>query len=160
MANEFSIELKGLDGALEMLQKLPPEVVSKRGGPVRAALRKAGSILRKQAVANINVVTRNATKEQSESTGFLAKNISVRRGKQTDSNGERYIVGPRKRTYSKAGTRVSTLQTASFLEYGTAKQPAEPWLRPALASKGQEAIKAFEQDLLKSIDNIAEKYLK
>ena len=37
---KVEFKLQGVDGVLATLQSLPAEVVSKRGGPVKAALRK------------------------------------------------------------------------------------------------------------------------
>jgi len=82
MADTTTIQLTGLDGVYDMLRSLPAEVVSKRGGPVKTALRKGAVIIRKAEIANLRVVTSNQTKEESISTGLLAKNVIVSRGKR------------------------------------------------------------------------------
>ncbi|MFV0673662.1 hypothetical protein ACLIWX_20855, partial [Variovorax sp. tm] len=51
--------MKGLDGLLDQMKKLPADIVSKRGGVVAPALRKGGVVIQKQAQANIRAVTRN-----------------------------------------------------------------------------------------------------
>jgi HK97 gp10 family phage protein len=137
------LKLTGLDGVLELLKKLPPEVVSKNGGPVRAALRKGAVVILKQEKANLQAVTNNATDEDKKlSTGFLLQNVIVSRGKApTGSKGERALVRVRRKTYPGAGRTgkpVTTLQTANLLEYGSSQQPAEPWIRPAFAATRRE----------------------
>ena len=155
---KVDVDIKGLDGVLDTLRSLQKEVVSKRGGPVRAALRKGAMVIHRQELANLAAVTANATDEGvRESTGFLAKNVVVTRGKEpTGSKGEWYLVRVRRKGYpSRKG--VSTLKTAQLLEYGSSKQPAEPWIRPAFLSRAREAIQTTERELLAGIDRIVRK---
>jgi hypothetical protein len=150
------VQMQGLNGVLDTLRSLPPEIVSKRGGPVKAALRKGARVIFLEAKKNLQQVTANATSEgRRYSTGLLLKNLVVTRGKKpTGANGERYLVRVRRKSYQRDGKTVTTLATANLLEYGSVKQPAEPWLRPAFISKAANAIQTAEQDLLKSIDKI------
>jgi HK97 gp10 family phage protein len=163
MAEIVEIRMTGLDGVLDTLKGLPPEVVSKRGGPVRAALRKAAVVIQKEAVKNVRVVTANATDDvKQQNTKLLENNIVVTRGKAPfDGNGERYLVRVKRKTYPRtSGKPVTTLKTAQLLEYGSEKQPAEPWLRPAFNMKAREAIATFERELVRSIDRIIRKLTK
>lgn len=157
----FELKLTGLDGVLETLKQLPPEVVSKRGGPVKSALRKGALVILKQAKANLQVVTSNATaSEKKESTGLLMANVVATRGKPPPGeNGERYLVRVRRKGYPRQGKAkaVSTQKTGFWLEYGTAEQPAEPWLRPAAEAKAEEAIRTVESELVKGIDRVVAK---
>jgi HK97 gp10 family phage protein len=157
--SEFKLE--GLDGVLGMLQQLPPAIVSKRGGPVRAALRKGAAIIHKQELANLQAATAHAASvDRRISTGFLAQNLVVTRGKEPAGvKGERYLVRVRRKGYP-GRKGVSTLQTAQLLEYGSSQQPAEPWIRPAFESKARQAIAAIEADLLRAIDRAAKKLAK
>ena len=157
---QVDIELKGLTGVLETLKSLPREVVSKRGGPVRAALRKGAVVIQKQEIANLRAVIAN-TKDgaKAESTGLLLKNVIVSRGKApSGGNGERFLVRIKRKTYArKGGKPVTTLKTAQILEYGSVKQPAEPWIRPAFLSKATEAIHTVENELVKAIDRVVKR---
>lgn len=155
---KIEIQLHGLDGVLDTLRSLPPEVVSKRGGPVRAALRKGALVILKQELANLQAVTAHATDQAKVlSTGFLAKNVVVTRGKAPrGTNGERYLVRVSRKGYP-GRKGVSTLKTAQLLEYGSSKQPAEPWIRPAAEGRAREAIETVERELLASIDRIVAK---
>lgn len=158
MAESVRVEVKltGLDGVLDTLRRLPPEVVSKRGGPVKTALRKGALVILKQARDNLRVSASNQTVEGSESTGLLLKNLIASRGKPPNGGkGERYLVRVRRKTYPrKGGKPVTTLKTAQLLEYGSSHQPAEPWLRPAFLGKAEAAIRTVETTLVAELDKI------
>lgn len=152
------MRLRGLDGVLDTLHSLPAEVVSKRGGPVRSALRKGAVVIHKQELANL---TRSLANAPHYSTGLLAKNVVVTRGKPpVDGKGERYLVRVRRKVYpgkvgrSGGGKAVTTLAAAQLLEYGSSKQPAEPWIRPAFTSRAAEAVRTVERELFAGIDRI------
>lgn len=157
------MKVSGLDGVLETLKSLPPEIVSAKGGPVKNALRKAANVIRAQAAANLKAAI---AINGSVSTGLLEKNLVVTRGKEPrGTRGERYLVRVRRKAYDgdklgrrqKAGKRVTTHKTASLLEYGSSHQPATPWLRPAVKQKGQQAIEVFTSDLNRRIEATVKK---
>lgn len=158
---KVEVKLEGVDGVLATLKALPAEVVSRRGGPVKSALRKGALVILKAEKANLQAVTSNANDEGKRySTGLLLKNLIASRGKApTGGNGERYLVRVRRKTYPgrKGGKPVTTLQAANLLEYSSSKQPAEPWIRPAFLSKAPEAIKTIETELVKGIDRVVKK---
>ena len=156
---KVDMKLEGLNGVLETLKSLPPEIVSKRGGPVKAALRKAARVIHKEAQQNLDRVTSNTTdSDEKLSTGLLKKNLIVSRGKPPfDSKGERYLVRVRRKSYPRKGKTTATLATANLLEYGSSQQQAEPWLRPAFTAKAQQAIATAETELLKQIDKVVKK---
>ena len=175
--DRFDIEVSGLDGVLDMLKSLPAEVVSKRGGPVKAALRKAAVIIQKEAQANIRkiVAEPNVDGRPSKSTGSLEKAVTVGRGKYLGGSlGERYMVWlPKiKRKYANTRENVRKRRVGKsyyvegpqfygrFLEYGTSKMKAKPWLRPAAKDKADLAIATARADLLKRIDKIVQNQLK
>ena len=152
------LELKGLDGVLRTLQELPPEVVSKAGGPVKRSLRKGALVLLQEAALNLARATDNLSTDDQENTGLLLSALVATRGKApTDGNGERYLVRVKRLSYQRPGPATTTLATANLLEYGSEKQPAEPWLRPAFAAKAQQAIQTVETELVKDIDRVVRK---
>ncbi len=59
MADRTEVKISGIDGVLALLQQLPAEVVSKKGGPVKAALRKGARVILAAAQANLKMVTAN-----------------------------------------------------------------------------------------------------
>lgn len=155
------VKLTGLDGLLQTLQSLPAEVVSKRGGPVKAALRKGALVILREAALNLAHVTENLTTDDQPSTGLLRKSLVATRGKPpVGEKGERYLVRLKRKAYRRNGKTVTTHQTGRFLEYGTEKQPAEPWLRPAVNAKGAQAISTIEQELIKGVNRAVVKLSK
>lgn len=154
------VKITGLDGVLDTLKALPAEVVSKRGGPVKSALRKGSLVILRQAKLNLARSTESLG-EDDTSTGLLQKNLVATRGKPPPGeNGERYLIRVKRKKYIRRGATVTTQQTAEWLEYGTEKQPAEPWLRPAFNATAQQAITTTVTELRKGIDRIVNKLAK
>ncbi len=156
---EVTLKLEGLEGVLKTLKELPPAVVSRRGGPVLASLRKGAKILQKQEIINLlATIAQNADDGESESTGLLAKNIIVSRGKApTNGSGERVLVRIKRKSYQRKGKAVTTLKTAHLKEFGSATQEATPFIRPAFQSKAETAIRTVEKELVAGIDRIVKK---
>ena len=152
---KFEMQLNGLEGTLAMLNALPQEVVSKRGGPVRKALRRGAVVLLNEARSNLQAaIARADDADDKTSTGLLLKNLVVTRGKApADGKGERYLVRVRRKQYAdRKGEVVTTLKAAQLKEYGREDQPAAPWLRPAFAAKAEQAIRVVEADMLTSVN--------
>ena len=158
---KVELQLSGVDGVLATLQSLPAEVVSKRGGPVRKALRKGAVVIHRAAKANLQRATSSQTASgEQESTGLLIKNLVISRGKApTTGKGERQLVRVRRKVYlGRRGSKpTTTLKTAQILEYGSEKQPAEPWLRPAFHARAREAITTIERETIAEIDKVVKK---
>lgn len=150
---KVEVKLTGVDGLLKTLSSLPAEVVSKRGGPVKLALAKGARLIRDQARINMQ---KSIDINGSDSTGTTVKSIITSRGKApTSGRGERQLVRVKKRTFVNAkGRSTSTLMTANLLEYGSAHQPATPWLRPAFQAKAEEAINVITKDLADRVQKI------
>jgi hypothetical protein len=151
---QVDLKLTGLDGVLATLRALPPEIVSKRGGPVRVALRKGALVVHAQAKANLQArIDAQGDDGQKLSTGLLLKNLVVTRGKApTGGRGERYLVRVRRKTYERKGQPTTTLKTAQIMEYGSQKQAAQPWLVPAFKATAARAIGTVQAELLRAID--------
>jgi HK97 gp10 family phage protein len=161
---KFELQVRGIDGVLKTLESLPAEVVSKRGGPVKLALKKGANVIAKQERMNLQAVTTNATASgKPDSTGLLLKNLVVSRGKPPISGkGERYLVRFKRKTYPRTGKgkAVTTLQTAQLLEYGSSQQPAESFIRTAFATTAQAAITTIQSDLVARVDRVVKKLAK
>lgn len=164
---KVDVQLHGLAGVLETLKSLPPELVSKRGGPVKAALRKGALVILREAQMRLQRATANAAADdesgelQRTSSGLLEQNLIVSRGKApTTGKGERYLVRVRRKPYGNRKDNrgpVTTRKSAQLLEYGSNQQPAEPWLRPAFSAKAREAIHTTERELIKGLDRVVKK---
>jgi len=150
MANAFKIDSRNV---LNLLKQLPREVVSKRGGPVRAALRKGAVLIQNQVKQNL------VGGLDPEATMLLLKSVVVTRGKEpTSGRGERYLVRIKRATYLRGnGKPVTTLKSAQIKEYGSEKQAAEPFIVPAFKSKAREAIEVTVKSLVTSVDAIVKR---
>ena len=158
--DKATINIDGLNGVLETLKKLPRDVTTNsRGGMVNLAMRKGTRLmvskLRPAAQAAID-------KNGSVSTGLLASSLTTRRIRG-GRNTHRLNITVRKRVYPKRTggqrRRTNTHQTARYLEYGTVKQAATPWIRTTFKKMAQPTINTIVDDLNRRIDKAAEKYL-
>ena len=156
-------KMEGLEGVLATLKSLSSELVSKGGGPVRFAVRKAANIIRDEAKAQMIARgnTHGAT-SKNYATGFTAKHIISKRTKLTRIKGERFVVTVRTAPHPNGnkigkGKAIRTNDIAFIMENGSAKQPAEPWLRPAFDEKKAEAASVMERELKAAIDRIVRK---
>lgn len=149
--------MKGLDDVLERLKALPPEIASKRGGPVRAALRKGAVVVQKQAQANIHAVTAN--NPAYERTGTLESAVVIRR----DGNPQRFGANERFRVLlsrKKYPDGTKAVAVGRFLEFGTERQAAEPWATPAYFQSREQALNTVVEALNSSIEKIIRKLKK
>lgn len=130
---------------------------SERG--VKLGLRKAANHIRDQVKANAERLDDPNTPEN------IAANISVRwDGKHfRRTHDPKFRVGVRggAKGYAKASGEMKGKGKDNpggdtfywrFIEFGTEKIPARPFLRPALRSGSQEAIKIFIENYKKSLD--------
>lgn len=163
MAREV-VRIEGLRGVLDTLKQLPPEIVSKSGGPVRASLRAAANVLRKEAQANVQRIidTPNAGGLPSESTGLLKKSIvSARVKPRGGKKGEFFSVRIKKQPYlADRKTSMQTVQVGRLLETGTERRKPMPWLRPAFDSKKGAALQKFVDEMNKRAQKIIDKIAK
>lgn len=179
---KLEVKMGGLAGVIETLKRLPPEVVSKKGGPVLAALRKGARLLVKQSRDNFRAaVAMPGRTGITDTTGFTEKQIvSKRRLPPSGTKGERIIVtvnpkvhpsGQSYKRKSRAGLGkrlrkgnkgpsarpVQANDIAFMMEYGTRKQEATPWLRPAYEAKREEVLHTIETDLTQRVNRIVKK---
>jgi len=158
--------LKGLDDVLDKLKRLPPEIVSKNGGPVRLALMKGAKVIVAEWQAQIQRVIdeSNVGGEPTDSTGLLKSSVGFTRdGKpQRHRANERYVVRIRNKKYpntkdGKDGKPVTTSQVARLLEYGTEKMQAKPWATPGYMASRQRALNTVVSELNAGIDRVIKK---
>lgn len=170
MARE-SVSIEGLDAVLRRLKALGPEA-SKRGGPVRAAVRKAAVVIQREAQANVRRIVADPNIGGSDvSTGMLEKSIKPMRAKAPQKyKGETYFVTvPKRARYpisTKTPTGIGVATVGRILEYhehksahGT-KHPPKPWMRPAFHAKKQEAVTVMTDELVKGIARLERKLAK
>lgn len=166
MARE-TVQITGLDDVIRRLKALGPEA-SKRGGPVRAAVRKAAMVIVKEANANIARIVAEPNKSGDNKTmGIMAKSMKPFRSKPNRNGvkGETFSIrAPASKRYpdSKRNPGGDAVQKiANILEYGGThngvKRQAHPWMRPAFHAKGGEAVRVMKDELLKGIDKLERK---
>lgn len=142
---------------MKTLKELPPELVSKRGGPVRSALRKASLLLVNEAKANVQkIIDEPNIGGGNYSTGFLQKNIITARDSKM-RGGERYYVRVRRKAYPEGRTKKTATGVGALLERGTERRKPMPWMRPAFDAKKHEVVQFFPQELRKQLDRIVKK---
>ncbi len=133
------VHIQGLEAILATLKALPPEVVSKRGGPVRTQLRKAAVVVQKEYQANIERIATEG--ETDESTGALKKAAIVSRKKPGNFKGERFWLRLKRGAKGQNGYPVNTY--GGVLEFGDERIPAKAPMRKAWEAKKQEALNVF-----------------
>ena len=160
---DVKVNITGLTGVYETLKALPYELVHKKGGIVKLALKRAAMYLRDQEKARLRAMLNEAGR--NETTGLLEKNLIASRGKSSGAamNQERYIVRVKRKIYPNVkGKPVSTIKVAHLFEYGRSKQgdqPARPFIRPTGKADGRKAINIFtdylNKRLAKEVNRIA-----
>ena len=173
MAREL-VRIDGLSDLQKALEELPVELVSKNGGVVLAALRKAARAIRDEARANVDriVAEQNIGGRPSKSTGALRDSIGVKRRKLESGNGERVQVGifplskklaatKLNRRKQKVGQEYQVLPPTYygwFLELGTERQSPKPFMSPAFEKLKGSSVVVFRDEIAKRIKRIEKKY--
>lgn len=156
----MQIKVEGLAELAKALKALPPEIAGKNGGPLRRAIGRAAVVIRDDARRRAPV-----------DTGNLRDNIIAVRKRKSPQGTEGYFVEVRRKRRKYANTRANRRKGrvgktyenlgeayyGMFVELGTAKMPAQPFLRPAFESKKTEAVETFRVELAKGIEQAARK---
>lgn len=155
MAGTESIE--GLRELGLALKALPKEISGKAGGPLLKALRKAAKPIQDKARSLVR-----------RKTGTLHDNIIIVRDKRAKQKGmtegvqvtvrykaKGYKDNARNRRTGRVGgtyKNYGPLFYAKFIEFGTSKAPAYPFMRPAFETSKGELLPTFKKELALSID--------
>lgn len=133
MAKSFTIKVDGLADLGARMKGLSKDVNTRIG---RAATAAGAGVIRKSAQAKVPV-----------DTGNLKKNIIVKRIPQGESSlTSEHIVTVRqgKLTDKQKGAGLQDAYYGRFVEHGTSKMPARPYLRPAYDQDKQKAVDAIK----------------
>lgn len=164
------IKIEGLDEVIKAMLALPDAIV-KNGAAY--AMRKGANVIAKEAKARAPVL-KSAT--DARVSGLTRQKIAVRKRKKRGPGiALAYSVGvlggaslknkSTKKT-RKAGTvgQDADLKTRPaywrFLEFGTEKLAAKPFLRPAFDAKAEEAVKAIADGFRTGLTRAVTKALK
>lgn len=163
MARYQNVEVRrieGLDDVLRKLKALPPELVSKRGGPVAAALRKGGRVISKQWVKNIEAIVAepNVDGLPSQSTGLLAKSVTVSRSsaRYHQPGVEQVRVRVKNVKYPDA-PGVTTGKVGRLLENGSEKMAAKRWASKGFMTSREQALSTIVAELNAGIARVIRK---
>lgn len=158
-------EIQNIEGLRELgerLKALPKEISGKSGGPLLKALRKMGRVIQGRAKNRVR-----------RKTGTLADNIIVTRDKYARRKGmtegvqvtvrykaKGYKDNARNRRSGRVGgtyKNYGPLFYAKFLEFGTSKMPAYPFMRPAFEESKGDLGSIFRTELSAAIDSAVNK---
>jgi HK97 gp10 family phage protein len=172
-ASSGQIKIHGLAEARKALLSLPAEIVSKNGGPVKQALSAACEPIRELAEAL-------APKD----TGRLEISVYKFRDRNPRAKGntERYVIGIRrgkrgkikkqkeqvegifgiglikeKRTRAAPELKANEAPYGRYVEFGTSKMQAQPFMRPAFNLNKGLALVTFRDVLSSRLLKIAKK---
>lgn len=168
------VKIQGLEQLRENLQKLGDEA---QGKAMRTAVRKAALVIRDAARANAARFDRDLTPESIEKN--IAVQFSSRRFKATGELMFRVGVLGGAKQYAntkdnvrkgRAGKSYKTLGDKSnpggdtfywrFLEFGTSRTAAKPFLRDAADSSTAEVLATFEREAMRTIDRAVRRLAK
>lgn len=145
-----TVKVEGLKELQRALHELPREV---EGPPIYSALRTAANVMKKDAQSKVPV-----------DTGLLRKRIVVARSKI--DNGKRGLYGVYMRVKPLKVARLKKAGTYNlkddpfywkFVEFGTSKMPAHPFLRPAFEANKTKAVEIIRERLKLTIEKAAAK---
>lgn len=158
MADGVVVKLEGVE---ELKRAMAAAAGTIRKRAVRGALRQAGKVIQKAARIAVPVLT---TPARYRKPGTVKKAISVRTSKTARRTGnEGVFINVRPIGSSAARVKKFGKESAKnpndpfywrFLEFGTKKMAARPFLRPAAESKGPEAISTFMKSVVPQIEKL------
>ena len=122
-------EIHGVDEIIKKLQKFPERI---QKNVVAGAIRAGAASLSKEMKRRV-----------PKGTGKLKKSIGVVKRKTKDKNLVRFSVAPQNK---KGGFY------ARFIEFGTSKMSAKPFMRPAFDAKGEDTVKVAQEYIKKRLD--------
>lgn len=168
---DFEANIEGADALAKALREVAPKL---RAKVIRGALRKGGNIIKAEAKQRAPVLKQP---HPNRKPGTVRDAIAVRSSKQARQAGDEGVfvnVRPAKGAKFRnlgtiAGVRVRAKVRASqrgaqsrndpyywrFVEFGTARMRAQPFLRPAADAKGRVALDMVVQAIdagLKKLD--------
>jgi HK97 gp10 family phage protein len=146
MANVIRVDVKGLVELGDAFRKLTAEMQNK---VARQATGSAAQVVRKLARRNIQT-------SPSIETGSLLDAVIVKKLPASETppftSAHAVTVRGRGKKSKKTGRRQASAWYAHFIEFGTVRMPAEPFLGPAIRNGAQDALNAMVEKLRTAIE--------
>ena len=161
MAKFESVQVQGLDQLAKALRELPQRVA--RNG-LRAAVYAGAKVIRDEAKLQAPVATGNLGPNQPP-PGTLKRSVIMKQIPElSGAQKQTFFVTVRHgKKYRKQGKKGNLSQDAwywRFVEFGTVKMSARPFLRPAFEMKKHEAVTAIKTRLAQRIEQAAQELKK
>ena len=164
MADGVTVKLEGIDELKRVMEQASKTIRTKA---VRAALKKAGQVISKEAKQSAPVLQ---VPTKTRKPGTVKKAIAVRTSKFAKQQGDegvfvgvRPLRGSRQKKLGKAGAKNPNDPFYwKFLEFGTKKMSArklsgpndDGFMRQAATDKGKEAIDTFMDQVIPQIEKL------
>ena len=161
MAKFESVQVQGLDQLAKALRELPQRVA--RNG-LRAAVYAGAKVIRDEAKLHAPVATGNLGANQPP-PGTLKRSVIMKQIPELSGAQKQtfYVTVRHGKTYRKQAKKGNLSQDAwywRFVEFGTVKMSARPFLRPAFDMKKHEAVTAIKTRLAQRIEQAAQELKK
>lgn len=136
----------GLEGVAELERKLLA-LGSVASVPILRAAARAGikpAFQRAETTIPVGSETHRTYKGRLVAPGFAKRSLRIVTRASEDGRHVSAAIGVRKEAF----------YAVLFLELGTSKSPARPWLRPAMASTQSQQLAAFSAKLRERVDKV------
>ena len=134
------IKIEGIKELSKKLAEMPQKV---QKSALRRAAKEASDLVVKAAESNIpkGIDPHVTYKNRLVYPGFASRNIKAILKVSSDLS----------RVWARIGVSKEAFYAVNFVELGTSKQAAQPWLRPALQSVEAKAIEIFAKKFKNAI---------
>lgn len=129
-------EIRGIREIIDKLNALPDKL---RNKAVRSAVRKGANIIRDAARSKVPI-----------KTGNLRKSIITSNSRTKNKD----IVASKVRLAQRKSKKASSPFYGYFIEFGTSKMVAKPFLRPALDEKESEVLSTTMNEIKIAVDEL------
>lgn len=138
-----------LDGVAELTKRLNAMGVSVAAKELRGTARGAMKIAFRRAVAAIPVgkLPHFTYKGRLVAPGFSKRNLRLVSRINRRTKAAEAIIGPSREAF----------YATQFVELGTSKMPARPWLRPAFEASKDEVLREIGAQLRERLERIAKR---
>ena len=158
----ISVKIEGLKELQEAMNQLPLEIQKR---PLRSAVSAGAKVIVDEAkrlapqgeTGNLRKALYRYRSRSQSSRGQETFLVGVRKGKKN------YVDSAKNRRLNRVGKKYTVEGEAfywRFVEFGTSKMPARPFLRPAFESKKNQAVETIKNRLAVAIENTAKKMKK